>query len=361
MIQLEQAFKLLNNDEDYIFIDGHLIDTRRPKYQNYKQWYKYNKLHCFSCLKKATHFKLLKTKGDGSIYKKTGEIKYTLNLYSDDNTLFTFDHWYPMWFLKQHNLKNTMNNKVPMCQNCNTEKAGKLPLAGLFNKTFYLPKLEKMSRIIITGDVHGNFKRLNMLINKNKPELIICCGDFGYWPNSGRDLTDIKLQGAEKLLWCEGNHEDHWSLANRESDEIVPGIIYMPRGSTYELPDGRTILFMGGADSIDKRARTLGRDWFPEEIITQKDMMNLPDIKVDIFITHTCPNELIDTLKLQYPEKGHEPSNDALTELWKIYKPDLWYFGHWHQYQEGVLNGITKWHCLSYPGQGQRWWMWLPN
>ena len=66
--------------------------------------------------------------------------------------------------------------------------------------------------------------------------------------------------------------------------------------------------------------------------------MNLPDIKIDIFITHTCPTELVDVLKTAYPEKGYEPSNDALTELWKIYKPDLWYFGHWHQYKEGIYN-----------------------
>ena len=216
-----------------------------------------------------------------------------------------------------------------------------------------------MEKILIVGDIHAQVPDLNQLINRKKPELVICCGDFGYWPHFGCDLTDIKLQGTEKILWCDGNHEDFWSLDKRESDEIVPGVVYMPRGSTYTLPDGRTIMFMGGALSIDQDMRIFGKDWFPEETITQKDMRNLPDKKIDIFITHTCPTSLVDRLKLFYIDKNTEPSNAALDKLWEIYKPEQWYFGHWHQYQEGLYNDITKWYCLSAAGYGDKWWMWL--
>ena len=144
-----------------------------------------------------------------------------------------------------------------------------------------------MKKIIVTGDIHNEFGRLNELINRKHPDLIICCGDFGYWPNIswGAPLTNISLQGTKKLLWCEGNHEDHWTLKERETDELAPGIIYMPRGSTYTLEDGRIIMFMGGAHSIDKHLRTVGVDWFPEEVISYSDLQDLPDIKVDIFIT----------------------------------------------------------------------------
>jgi len=218
-------------------------------------------------------------------------------------------------------------------------------------------------KILITGDIHGNFARLNDLLNKKRPDLTICCGDFGYWPKILRgaydDISYIKTHGS-KILWCEGNHEDHWSLRDRKTDELVPNIIYMPRGSTYKLDDGRTIMFMGGAESIDKAYRTLGRDWFPEETIKQKDLFNLPDVNIDIFITHTCPNELVDTMKKFYEGKDFEPSNQALSQLWNMYKPKLWFFGHWHHYYDGQLDG-TKWYALSYPGEGTRWWMWLPE
>lgn len=215
-----------------------------------------------------------------------------------------------------------------------------------------------MKKIIVTGDIHNDWGPLNSLINQKRPELVICCGDFGFWPNLGRPFSQVKPKGA-KILWCDGNHEDHWSLRDRTTDELAPDIFYMPRGSTYTLDDGRTIMFMGGGDSIDKMRRTEGIDWFREETIQQRDLHNLPDIKVDIFITHTCPLQLVDELK-RYYDKPPEPSNHALTELHRIYKPSLWFFGHWHMYREGILDG-TQWHCLSYPYQGERWWMYLPD
>jgi len=220
-------------------------------------------------------------------------------------------------------------------------------------------------KVLVVGDVHNEFGLLNRLINKKKPDLVICCGDFGYWPKfvySERinPLSDIKLQSCKKLLWVDGNHEDFWSLKTRESDEIEPGIIYMPRGSTYTLPDGRNILFMGGALSIDKHMRRIGVDWFPEETITQKDFHNLPDKKIDIFITHTCPVELTEKLKFKHPLKGLEPSNYALSELWKIYKPKLWFFGHWHIYSETKLEN-TKCYGLAAINYDDRWYMWLPE
>ena len=216
-------------------------------------------------------------------------------------------------------------------------------------------------KILVLGDIHNEFGRLNDILHKKRPDLIISCGDFGYWPKwvGGDKIERINTHGA-KLLFCDGNHEDHWSLRDRKQDELAPNIIYMPRGSTYELDDGRTILFMGGAHSIDKNLRTVGWDWFPEEIITQKDMQNLPEKKIDIFITHTCPEELVDDMIKYYPEKRGEPSNTALSQLWKIYKPKLWIFAHWHHYNEGNLFG-TKWYALSYPAGGTRWWMWLPE
>jgi len=217
--------------------------------------------------------------------------------------------------------------------------------------------------IIITGDMHAEFSDLNTLINKHKAkglEVVICCGDFGYWPNLYDSHTEIK--SPVPVLWCDGNHEDHWSIKKLVATgnlEIAKNVFYMPRGSTYKLKDGRTIMFMGGADSIDKNSRTIGRDWFPEEIITQSDIDNLPDIKVDIFVTHTCPSELYPIMVQYYDGKDREPSNYALSTLWEAYKPSLWFFGHWHHYKKGEL-GDTKWYALSHPGSGTRWWMWMP-
>ncbi len=212
--------------------------------------------------------------------------------------------------------------------------------------------------IIITGDLHNNFGKLNDLINKKKSkglEMVICCGDFGYWPGKkwSAPITNIKSQGIP-VLWIDGNHEDHWAIRDRETDELAPNVIFKPRGSIITLSDGRKILFMGGADSIDKMYRTEGDTWFREEVITQTDLMGLPNVKIDIFITHTCPAELHSIMVKGYPQKYMEPSNHALSTLWEIYKPKLWYFGHWHQYKVGNI-GDTQWFALS-DTRYSNWW-----
>ena len=214
-------------------------------------------------------------------------------------------------------------------------------------------------KTLIVGDVHGYFGYLNILINQKQPDLVICCGDFGYWPNVPSIKFKPKPQGS-KILWIDGNHEDHWSLRDRKTDELRKDVIYMPRGSTYTLDDGRKILFMGGADSIDKNVRRLGYDWFPEEVISQKDLENLPNEKIDIVISHTCPLELVGEM-LGYRDKDIEPSNHALSYIYNRYNPKRWYFGHWHCHKDIYLRDtkFTTLACLP-PWNGfGRWWVWL--
>ena len=41
-------------------------------------------------------------------------------------------------------------------------------------------------KVIVIGDVHGEFNKLNAFLNKPKNiDIILQCGDFGYWPKSG--------------------------------------------------------------------------------------------------------------------------------------------------------------------------------
>lgn len=223
--------------------------------------------------------------------------------------------------------------------------------------------------IIVTGDIHNEFGRLNELIHKQKIirkqkgdpiERIICCGDFGYWPKKpwAAKMENIKNENIP-VHWCDGNHEDHWALKQRETDELVPNVFYQPRGSYITLNDGRNVMFMGGAYSIDKMHRVLGETWFPEETITHSDVANLPDINVDIMITHTCPDELVPIMTKFDARKYNDPSTKALSYLLEKYQPPLWYFGHWHVYKEGLL-GNTNWFALSMPGY-TNWWKLIPN
>lgn len=225
--------------------------------------------------------------------------------------------------------------------------------------------------IYIVGDIHGYFSHFNQLLNRlnwpepNSRDIILQVGDFGFWPklhngiylgSKGHkriwDQYGINNQGI-KIYWCEGNHEDLPTLFESGDNEHMGNIFWQKRGSVITLPDGRNVMFIGGAKSIDRRYRIEGISWFPQEIISNKDIEGLPDIKIDIMITHTAPLEFS-----IITSDNHEidPSRYMLSEVLKKYKPNLWFFGHFHRYVEGSHKN-TKWFCLADICSMEKWYM----
>lgn len=225
-------------------------------------------------------------------------------------------------------------------------------------------------KVILTGDIHGFYSYINEVVRQENPDLLIVCGDMGYgFPGDEERIKSIVPMNT-KILFCDGNHDNHWKLRELKNLAVAENVFYQPRGSTYRLPDGRNILFMGGANSIDKNSvdskgnprRVIGISWWPEEVISQSDFQNLPEEDIDIFVTHTCSNEIYDNhiqhhLGGRYtPRKDNDPSYDALSSLWEIYKPGQWFFGHFHINLSGVHEG-TRWQCLAAPLVGKGlWW-----
>ena len=210
-------------------------------------------------------------------------------------------------------------------------------------------------KIIIAGDTHGRFSELFKLEDMD-PDLILQCGDFGYWPkiNACQRAMAFFFLGMP-CHFVDGNHEDHRALAElRGADpkprahEIKENVIWQDRGSTLTLPDGRTVLFAGGAFSVDWSVRTDGLDWFQaEEILTERDFARFSGGKVDIVVSHTCPGRLTapilgDMARWEQPD----PSRAVLDKVWDRYRPSMWFFGHWHTRISGLLDGC-EWHALA--------------
>ena len=239
-------------------------------------------------------------------------------------------------------------------------------------------------KIIVCGDTHGYWKYLNALINKKRPELILQVGDFGWFPMlakkpftrggfryAGFDPFGVKA-GKTKVIFTPGNHEDWDSLDCWDCldlPEMYHNVFYAKRGTTYTLSDGRIVLFMGGAASIDKAARITGVDWFPQEMISISELYKLEERgleNVDIIISHTCPQEFNPLLNPKKPYNGWEykfwdSSQEVLSELLYMYKPSLWYFGHFHVYMEGLFEETgTKWTCLN-DTPNTNWWKYLED
>jgi len=213
--------------------------------------------------------------------------------------------------------------------------------------------------LYIIGDTHGDWSCLNSTVNKlvqNKDDNIdiIITGDFGYWPKfDDYNIDKIKtFDDRVKYYFCPGNHEDWWSLLNIDTTEnkiveIHKNIFYCSFGAV-KVFNGYNFLFCGGADSVDKNQRTLGFDWFPQEVISTKDMYQLPEkAKIDVIISHTCPTFCLNYLKLPWISNMKDCSCDFLQCVHQIYNPKLWFFGHFHKFHTFNSYG-TKFVCLDY-------------
>lgn len=216
-------------------------------------------------------------------------------------------------------------------------------------------ELSSTSRIMVAGDIHGRFTEFDRLISRQCPAMVMQCGDFGFWPGQGMKLPLRGFRDADDNLvpvyWVDGNHEDHRELQklHREGHdlEIAHGVHYQPRGSLLTLPDGRTVLFAGGAASIDKDARVYGVDWFPEEIFTEEEFRTLfPKVsRVDIVISHTAPASV--TLP-SYMSDFYDPSRAVLEAVLQKYRPEQWFCGHYHFYMtQKLLDGACEFVALD--------------
>lgn len=214
--------------------------------------------------------------------------------------------------------------------------------------------------IYFMGDTHGDFRELNKLLETTtENDYIIICGDFGYWRKSkfkmglGWFHDDIINPNGTKIIWCDGNHEDHVELDYLVKEkgfespiEISKNILYAPRGSVFVTNDSTKILFMGGAMSTDKAQRLAYFDWFPQEVISNSDLRRIGDEveegAYDVIVSHTCPkmccSRMAFEIGLAYTDRP-DSSCDALQYLFERFKPKKWFFGHWHVFTQFEQEG----------------------
>ncbi len=241
--------------------------------------------------------------------------------------------------------------------------------------------------IYAMGDVHLNFEKINVFIEKNirknkkfqsiakddELEIIILqCGDFGFfWPgfdNSKaiKNEVDFLKDGYVKIYWCAGNHEDHDELdyikrknPNQAFYQVAPHIYYANFASVLTLFDGTKIMFCGGGESaVQDRANrikyehnTNERIWWAQEGISDKDMKLLPDRHIDWIVSHARPINV--SLKSVVTDHQDESSQYYLEDIRKKYKPSKWFHGHYHVYEREIFEDCV-FVCLN-ESEGKGW------
>lgn len=215
-------------------------------------------------------------------------------------------------------------------------------------------------RVVIAGDWHGNTHRGINLIKwtaEKGMDRIYQLGDFGLWPGQGGAKYLLKLQHHAKengitIFWLDGNHENHdaldlhrqaadghWPIPTVGNDRIL----YMPRGHRFEL-DGHKWAVCGGAISIDKDNRILGKSYWAQESITDEDVdFAISGGKADVLLTHDCPADVIHDW-LMVPNGRYKVLNEShknrlqLQRVVDTVQPSWIFHGHLHYDYHKMVN-----------------------
>lgn len=248
--------------------------------------------------------------------------------------------------------------------------------------------------IYFSGDLHGEFKTINVTINKYNLEdcSIIVCGDIGigfekeeYYNQTFNRITKTLKKRNIHLFLFRGNHDnkDYFDGEHFNNFEFIHVI---PDYSIISSPT-RNILCVGGATSIDRtwrlrdmaylmvdymRHHSCGYDeaeekakklyWENEPIVYCEDelkQINDSGIKIDTVCTHTAPSFCQPITKIGvYEWLSVDPSlEDELNNERKCcdnildYLKDNnhpiknWYYGHFHFHNVEIIDDVKYTLC----------------
>jgi len=218
-------------------------------------------------------------------------------------------------------------------------------------------------KIFILGDLHGNAHWASarvMLAKRLGCDVIVQLGDMGIWPGESGDnflqeLNAVLMEENIDLWFVDGNHEDFPKLERLRhgqqgvaplvlhgaKGEGISRIFHIPRGHVWEW-SGTRLMGLGGAVSIDRKYRTPGKSWWPEEVLSPADEERayeaVKDRGVDVLFTHDAATNV--PMPSMYPDPQSTWHRQVVTDIAKAARPRLWWHGHMH----AALDYIYDYH-----------------
>lgn len=236
-------------------------------------------------------------------------------------------------------------------------------------------------KILIHGDMHGDANAQGAASNVSVEyartkrassiravdnasrlgcEFIIQVGDFGgTWPGwFGMVFTDrlnaALIDANIRLIWLDGNHEGFdaidrlkkYGLRNTRGQLFLrSNILYSPRGTSW-IMDNKRFMTIGGAYSIDKEWRTVGESWWPQEQLTDQEVLGIVNNaigrrernkpEVDYLFTHDCHPHTPFKFRLKNdPESNMH--RDKIKTIVDALRPRMWWHGHMHEKYDWTL------------------------
>lgn len=226
-------------------------------------------------------------------------------------------------------------------------------------------------RVAVVGDIHGNFRWLDIVARAAQtlaPDVttMLQLGDWAMDPNT----TDEALDGTgiERVYVTLGNHEPWGQItpllnAHRDCAVRVSKITWLlPRPARLTI-DGRSVLSLGGAVSVDRAWRQEGVSFWKDEEITREHVARaIAGGPADLMLTHESPagtpvravQEILRTNPVGFPDDAiadSATSRARVAKVWNIVYPELLIHGHMHAPGGGQTEDGLRVASLGQDGQ----------
>lgn len=190
----------------------------------------------------------------------------------------------------------------------------------------------------LVGDVHGTHRYYRKLVTMDAVDYTVQLGDYGFEYDSLAGLD------PKKHRFFGGNHDNYDVI--RESPHNL--------GDFGLLPEfAEPVFFVRGAWSIDRKYRTPGRDWWPEEELSEAEaeaaFAAYCAAKPEVLLSHEGPFKVLPLIGLNPAfarsmgfASSHIPTrtNKLLDRMLAAHRPRLHVFGHLHRNFDHVVDGV---------------------
>ena len=172
-------------------------------------------------------------------------------------------------------------------------------------------------------------------------------------------VGDLSIYGFDFLTECGVEPEKHKFIGGNHDNYNVIGDSPHHLGDygVWSVPEFGDIFYIRGAWSIDKKFRTPGLDWWPEEELTheecEKALELYKEVKPKFVVSHECPLDIVQfvTNPIFAHNMGfsnsiiHTNTNVILQRMREFHAPKIHVFGHYHKKLDIVANGV-RYVCL---------------
>ncbi len=184
-------------------------------------------------------------------------------------------------------------------------------------------------KLLAISDLHGDFAVARSAAGTVRPDLLLCCGDWGD-PGEARAADLAPFLDLCPVVTTFGNHDPLDLLARLRNDDGTP--VLLGQGEVREFR-GLRLAAIGGIWARSHRLAWYVTDddvaGWAEEIAAQQP--------IDILLTHGCPAGLADLTP-----SGRHGGQRCFLEATKRIAPRIHLCGHLHLAQERVFKDGRK-------------------